>query len=272
MENPDLSKTWFYHTMDLPGIGPVGVEEGWDLRGRFEEYIGHVRLAGRTVLDVGTASGFLSFEAEQRGAIVTSFDAGSIEDRDDRPQDDQRQYAIDELNRMHAGYELAHSAFNSRAKTARGSIYKLSKIVDAHEVVIVGQILVHLKDPHNALREAAACCSDTLIIAEGSFDAELPYAYFAGGAAATSYWQISNAMYRDWLEKFGFTLVYQNRSSYACRHPNSSPEHQVWTFVARRKEFVKEPPVLLRMTPPTFPQRVRAVGQWIYMMSSWDRK
>ena len=24
MEKPDLSKTWFYHTMDLPGIGPVG--------------------------------------------------------------------------------------------------------------------------------------------------------------------------------------------------------------------------------------------------------
>jgi hypothetical protein len=117
--------------------------------------------------------------------------------------------------------------------------------VSAHEVAIVGQILVHLKDPYNALREAAACCSDTLIIAEGSFDAELPYAYFAGGAAATSYWQISNAMYRDWLEKFGFTLVYQNRSSYTCRHPNSSPEHQVWTFVARRKEFVKEPPRLI---------------------------
>src|SRR5260221_13625282 len=143
----DPSEVWFYHAMDLPGIGPVGMDEGWDLRGRFDEYIGHVPLAGRTVLDVGTASGFLSFEAEQRGASVTSFDAGSIEDRDDRPQDDQRQYVIDELNRMHAGYELAHRAFDSRAKIARGNIYQLSKIVDAHEVVIVGQILVHLKDP-----------------------------------------------------------------------------------------------------------------------------
>jgi hypothetical protein len=130
--------------------------------------------------------------------------------------------------------------------------------VSAHEVAIVGQILVHLKDPYNALREAAACCSDTLIIAEGSFDADLPYAYFVGGGAATSYWHISNAMYRDWLEKFGFTLIYQNRSSYTCRHPNRSPEHQVWTFVARRNEFVKEPPVLLRMRP-TFLQRLRAI-------------
>jgi hypothetical protein len=266
VEKPDLSKTWFYHAMELPGIGPVGMEDGWDLRGRFDEYTGHVPLAGRTVLDVGTASGFLSFEAEQRAASVTSFDAGSVDDRDDRPQDSQRQYAIDELNRMHAGYELAHRAFDSRAKIARGNIYQLSKIVSAHEVVIVGQILVHLKDPYNALREAAACCSDTLIIAEGSFDANLPYAYFVGGAAATSYWHISNAMYRDWLEKFGFTLVYQNRSSYTCRHPKSSPEHEVWTFVARRNEFVKEPPVLLRMTPvppvpppPTFLQRLRAV-------------
>jgi hypothetical protein len=253
----DPSQLWFYHAMDLPEFGPVGMDTGWDLRGRFDEYIGHVPLAGRTVLDVGTASGFLSFEAEKRGAIVTSFDAATVDDRDDAPQDDQRQYAIDELSRMHAGYEFAHRAFDSRAKIARGSVYQLSRIVDRHEVVIVGQILVHLKDPYSALREAAACCSDTLVIAEGSFDAKMPYAWFAGGGAATGFWHISNAMYRDWLGQFGFTMIYQNRSSYTCRHPGSPPEHQVWTFVARRNEFVKEPPALLR-TRPTFLQRLRA--------------
>jgi hypothetical protein len=53
--------------MDVPGLdGPTpGL---WDLRGRFAEYIGRVDLVGRSVLDIGAASGFLSFSAEQAGA------------------------------------------------------------------------------------------------------------------------------------------------------------------------------------------------------------
>src|SRR5271157_3419337 len=66
---------FFYHTLDLPGIGEV--EGCWDLRGRFDEYIGGVRLRDKSVLDVGTANGFLTFEAEKRGAReVVSFDIG----------------------------------------------------------------------------------------------------------------------------------------------------------------------------------------------------
>jgi 2-polyprenyl-3-methyl-5-hydroxy-6-metoxy-1,4-benzoquinol methylase len=62
--------------MDLPGFGSVIGQ--WDLRGRFDNYTGRVPLAGRTVVDVGTASGFLSFDAEKRGALVTGFDADDV--------------------------------------------------------------------------------------------------------------------------------------------------------------------------------------------------
>jgi len=66
---------YFYHTLDLPGIGVV--EGQWDLRGRFDDYIGGVNLQGKTVLDVGAANGFLTFEAEKRGVReVVSFDIG----------------------------------------------------------------------------------------------------------------------------------------------------------------------------------------------------
>ena len=58
----------FYHSLDLPLSGP---QKGhWDLRGRFDDYVGNVPLSGRSALDVGTASGFLSFEAEKRGANI----------------------------------------------------------------------------------------------------------------------------------------------------------------------------------------------------------
>ncbi len=71
--SPD--ECWFYHVMDLPGLGLVGGH--WDLRGRIHEYIGHVEFAGKRVLDIGTASGFLTFEMERLGAEVVSFDADS---------------------------------------------------------------------------------------------------------------------------------------------------------------------------------------------------
>ena len=62
----DLDGCFFYHTMELPGFGEVKGQ--WDLRGRFDEYIGGVEVAGKSVLDIGSATGFLSFEAEKRGA------------------------------------------------------------------------------------------------------------------------------------------------------------------------------------------------------------
>ncbi len=69
---PKLEECWFYHVMDLPGLGTIEHPGSWDLRGRFDEYIAHTPISGKTLVDVGTASGFLSFEAEKRGAIVTS--------------------------------------------------------------------------------------------------------------------------------------------------------------------------------------------------------
>ena|SRR5687767_12615915 len=68
-----LEDCFFYHAMDLPGFGLV--RGHWDLREKFDDYVGGVPMAGKSVLDVGTATGFLSFEAEKKGASrVLSFD------------------------------------------------------------------------------------------------------------------------------------------------------------------------------------------------------
>ena len=44
---PALRDCRFYHSMDLPGFGTVNGD--WDLRGRFDEYVGGVNLAGKTL-------------------------------------------------------------------------------------------------------------------------------------------------------------------------------------------------------------------------------
>src|SRR4051812_2473409 len=68
----DLNTCFFYHTTDVPGHG---VQHGeWDLRPGVDAYLGGIDLQGKRVLEVGTASGFLCFERERRGAEVVAFD------------------------------------------------------------------------------------------------------------------------------------------------------------------------------------------------------
>ena len=54
--------------MELPGYGVMDGE--WDLRRGVDEYLGKVACAGQRVLEIGPASGFLTFEMEKRGAEV----------------------------------------------------------------------------------------------------------------------------------------------------------------------------------------------------------
>ena len=67
----DVADCYFYHTMELPGYGVIEGRD-WDLRGGVDEYLGKVDFAGQRVLEIGPASGFLTFEMEKRGAQVVS--------------------------------------------------------------------------------------------------------------------------------------------------------------------------------------------------------
>src|SRR5262245_36618662 len=68
----DPADCYFYHTMEIPGHGLV--EGEWDLRPGVEAYLGGIDFRGKRVLEVGTASGFLCFQMEARGAEVVAFD------------------------------------------------------------------------------------------------------------------------------------------------------------------------------------------------------
>src|SRR6476620_70147 len=67
----DIGDCYFYHTMELPGRGLIEGRD-WDLRGRVDEYLGNVDFGGQRVLEIGPASGFLTFEMEKRSADVIS--------------------------------------------------------------------------------------------------------------------------------------------------------------------------------------------------------
>jgi hypothetical protein len=221
--------------MDLPVVGTVSSGYGWDLRGRFDDYTGHVPMTGKTFLDVGTASGFLSFEAEKRGAIVTSFDAES---------DHQIQYVpgserdcMAELQGRRNSYWFSHRALNSKAVVRYGDIYCLGQLLPPYEIVFMGQILVHLRDPLEALHQASLIASETLIISEGSFESDRPTAVLVGGRAIPyAWWHLSNRIYHDWLGLLGFDVINETKSQYRCLAGGPMNEMvEVWTFVAKRR-------------------------------------
>ena len=164
-----LHECWFYHTMELPGHGVVAGP--WDLRGGVEAYLGGVDVRGKRVLDVGAASGFLSFEMERRGADVVAYDLSDEHDWDSVPyaRHDheqgcrQRRAHIRQLN---SSFWLGHRAFRSRARMVHGTVYDVPASIGPVDVATFGCILLHLRDPFLALSRVLPLVRETAVVVE----------------------------------------------------------------------------------------------------------
>jgi SAM-dependent methyltransferase len=236
----DLGDCGFYHTMDLPGLGRV--PGTWDLTGQFDEYVGHVPLARRTLLDVGASNGFLTFEAERRGAQVVSMDAESGEALNRLPFTDapSRPDALDHrVDKVKNAYWLAHRLLGSRARAYYGDIYRLPEALGRFDVVLVGQVLVHLRDAVTALASVTARCAETLVLVEGTLDADEPLARFLGRASAperpAAWWHYSLGFYREVLDMRGFRLEAAVTRPFPCDAPGMPRAVPLTTIVARRR-------------------------------------
>jgi hypothetical protein len=114
--------------MELPGFGVVGGD--WDLRGGEADYLGQVPLAGRRVLEIGPANGFLTFYMESQGADVVAVELGPDVEWDvvphaqldlDRIRDERREI----MERLRNGFCLAHRRLRSRSRANYGNAYEL---------------------------------------------------------------------------------------------------------------------------------------------------
>jgi 2-polyprenyl-3-methyl-5-hydroxy-6-metoxy-1,4-benzoquinol methylase len=204
--------------MELPGAEIIPGD--WDLRGRFDEYIGGIPVQNRSVLDVGTATGFLAFEAEKRGARVTAFDIDSgsyqyhvpfagnlfLEDRDSWVHAADRH-----LCRMHNGFWYCHKRYNSTVRAIYGSFNDLSKCGEMFDVTIVGACFEHLADPVTALGILAKLTKQTLVIAwtpialsEDIF--MRPCVPWDNPLIEGGWYEMSVGMYRRLLMNLGFKI------------------------------------------------------------------
>lgn len=237
----------FYHVMDLPGQGTVG--QGWDLRKNIDDYLGRFDFSGRTVLDVGAASGMLSFHMEKRGAQVTSFDVLSLEEVDfvpyakpdyDLPKFKETCQPL--FQKFRNSYWLAHRLLKSKAAMYYGTIYDIPAEVGDFDVVVLGMILPHLREPFQGLLSASRRAKEWLIITQQSAPVKDGVAYFMPDVKTCSpnvaWWSLSESCVERMLGVVGFRLEKVTRGDYLCTErwgDTVKPgKERCTTFIAKR--------------------------------------
>lgn len=212
-ETVDAQPVW-YHVLDLPG----GVSTpGWfDLRPVVDR-LPWPQVAGRRCLDVGTYDGFLAFAMEARGAAEVV--AADIDDHTlwDWPVD-VRGSAPADLARLAGpekgrGFRIAAQALGSSVQRVPVSVYDLSpETVGMFDVVVVGSLLLHLRDPLRALEAVRSVCRGLLLSTE-SVDLGLtalhprkPVARLNGTGTLCQWWEPSLAGHRQLVRAGGFRI------------------------------------------------------------------
>ena len=217
---------FFYHTMELPGHGVVHAH--WDLRGRFDDYVAGVSVAGKSVLDIGTATGFLSFESEKRGASrVVSFDLSDPRQQAFIPFKDKLYYRDYEsfmsdhavgVEKWKNAYWLCHRLLQSKAEVFYGDIYRLPPALGQFDVTIVGSVLEHLSDQITALGSIARVTKETMVIVTPLLQTDERIARFEATAENPDYdytwWTYSVGVYREILKILGFSIARITESQY----------------------------------------------------------
>lgn len=147
---PPLPDRWFHSFAFADGTRAEGIKPLASLQEEADQ-IFIAPLAGKRVLDIGAWDGFLSFQAEQRGAadvLATDHFCWSGQGWGDK-----------------RGFDHAHARFGSKVRS-------LDLDVSEHDVEELGQfdmvlllgVLYHVPDPYRTLEAAAAMSRDHLVV------------------------------------------------------------------------------------------------------------
>jgi SAM-dependent methyltransferase len=159
----------FYHSIDLP---ESGTREGlWDLRGAVDAYLGRVDFAGKRVLEVGPASGFLTATMEQRGAEVVAVELAGPDGFDLLPMQgfdmgDQRALRGASLEQIKNCFWFVHGELGLRAQVFEGPVSALPEEAGTFDVSLLGCVLLHARDPIGLVVSAARRTTGTVIVTD----------------------------------------------------------------------------------------------------------
>ncbi len=227
--------------MDLPNHGPVSGM--WDLRGKEDDYIGHVALDGKRVLEIGPASGCLTFHMESRGAEVVAVELAPGEHWDNVPHAGVDVAAVREkitpgLDLVRKGFWFAHKQFASRSRVHYGRADDLPAELGRFDIATMGCVLLHNRDPLGILAGCARV-ADAIVVTEMYYpDIEgRPVARLAPRAdlqQIDTWWEFSPEFFVQYLGVLGYANTTVTYHSHRFKHDDFEDRLALFTVVGTR--------------------------------------
>lgn len=234
----EIPNVLWYHAIELgDGLVTPGV---FDIRPHLAGYGFPEDMRGMKVLDVGSASGFFSFEFERRGATVTALDLPSPLDKDwvggDLTIEHQRarnagHFALDEtIPGQRMDFPIAARLLESKVRRVFAKIYDVKAAVggEQFDLVFCGSILNHLANPMAALAAIRSVTKGQIIVAnpfEPHVDQSIPNARLIGrqGRGLSSWWLPTISCMQEMLHAAAFTGVEVTARHLALTEANGNP-------------------------------------------------
>jgi tRNA (mo5U34)-methyltransferase len=163
----EVNAVQWYHTIELRG----GVTTpGWhDTRPIVSQVPFPDSLVGKRCLDVGTFDGFWAFEMERRGAAeVVAIDIRDPYEWDWPVGSTPEAITAIAQRKPGQGFVIASRELGSSVKRHERSVYDVTEAeLGRFDLIYLGSLLVHLRDPVRALERLRAVCDGTMIVVDG---------------------------------------------------------------------------------------------------------
>lgn len=238
-----------YHWFDTPDGQTV--RGYWDLRPAWREYFGNFDFSGKSVLELGPASGFLSLQMEADGAKVTSLEIPPGHAPDMLPvpgikMDVLAKQQTEIIDRFRKDWRYYHSLFGSKNQVIYGDIYALSSLDRQFDVTTAAAILLHLANPFRAIQEAAKI-SQTIIVTDlqhPGIDGQgfMDFNPNPNSTDGAGWWLLSHGAISRMLTAVGFNkqrLSFSTHRLYGNPQSKNYTDHKFFTIVADRTADTK---------------------------------
>jgi tRNA (mo5U34)-methyltransferase len=204
-------------------------------------------LVGKRCLDIGTYDGYLAFEMEKRGAAEVH--AIDIEDHDlwDWPPDARPSVVGRDVRtagfrgpKKGDGFRLASKILDSKVQWHAVSIYDLNpELLGMFDVITIGTLLLHLRDPVGALEAVRSVCAGHLMSSE-QIELWLSIAhrgrpiYRLNGSGQDCQWWLANARgHWQLLYSAGFEIEKQSKPYIVEFNVHPKPQRTPFHLVRR---------------------------------------
>jgi len=239
--SPAREDCLFYHSYTLP---EGEVEGDWDLRAQPQNYLGDVDFSGRSVLEVGPASGFLSFHMEAAGARVTCLEPPMSHLWDTVPHSGfdtpgWRASFSRNIEGVRSSFWYVHRVLDSRVRMIEADPCAIPDSLGDFDIGVFASVLLHCRHPFDMLESAARRVRRTMVVTEEFNPALGPQALcllqpHLGVQQVDTWWQFTPQFFVSVLGLLGFSLP--RVTFHTQRQPSTGRDVSMFTVVCERSE------------------------------------